>query len=104
MGYTPPEGGTPTCDPTDRHRTTQPLAGESMKNPAKAPGFILIVAGVVAFVVCLVDFALGQVGVGVAAIVVALLAAAAGLAWLSMEGTRVRHVEWASQRHNGAAE
>jgi hypothetical protein len=104
MGDTPPEGGTPTRDPIDRRRTTRPLAGESMKNTAKAPGFILLAAGVVAFVVCVADFALGQVGVGVAALVVALLAAGGGLAWLGMEGRRIRQVERASQRNNRAAE
>jgi Flp pilus assembly protein TadB len=74
-----------------------------MENTPKAPGFILLAAGVVAFVVCVVDFALGQVGVGVAAIVVALLAAGGGLAWLGMEGRRLRQVERASQRNNGGA-
>jgi hypothetical protein len=89
-------------DPIDPYRNTQPIAGESMKDTAKAPGFVLLAAGVVAFVVCLVDFALGQVGVGVAAIVVALLAGGAGLAWLGMEDRRVRQVERASRRSHSA--
>jgi hypothetical protein len=94
--------GDTSRDPIDHYRTTEPLAGESMKNTAKAPGFVLLAAGVLAFVVCLVDFALGQVGVGVAAIVVALLAGGAGLAWVGMEDRRVRQVERASRRSHGA--
>jgi hypothetical protein len=80
-------------DPVDHHRTTQPLAGESMKNTAKAPGLILMAAGVVAFVIALASFALARIGVGVGGLVVALLAAGAGTAWLTMEGRRVRQAE-----------
>lgn len=80
-------------DPVDHHRTTRAHAGETMKNTAEAPGILLLAVGVVAFVVCLAGFALGQIGVGVASLVVALLAAGAGLAWLAMEGRRVRDVE-----------
>ena len=86
-------------DPVDHHRTTQPLAGESMKNTAKAPGLILVAAGVVAFVIALGSFALARIGVGVGALVAALLAAAAGTAWLTMEGRRVRQAERDSAAH-----
>jgi protein-S-isoprenylcysteine O-methyltransferase Ste14 len=80
-------------DPVDHHRTTQPLAGETMKNTAKAPGLVLMAAGVVAFVIALASFALSRIGVGVGALVVALLAAGEGTAWLTMEGRRVRQAE-----------
>jgi hypothetical protein len=80
-------------DPVDRHRTTQPLAGEAMKNTARAPGLALMAAGVVAFVIALASFALSRTGVGVGALVVALLAAGEGTAWLTMEGRRVRQAE-----------
>lgn len=80
-------------DPVDHHRTTDPRAGEAMKDTAKAPGFILLAAGVVAFVICLASFTVKQIGVGVAAIVVALLAAGAGLGWLGMERRRLRAVQ-----------
>ena len=80
-------------DPVDHHRTTQPLAGETMKNTAKTPGLVLVAAGVVAFVFALASIAFARIGVGVGALVVALLAAGAGTAWLTMEGRRVRQAE-----------
>ncbi|HYB35141.1 MAG TPA: protein UsfY [Mycobacterium sp.] len=85
--------GETSRDPVDHARTTQPRAGESMKDTARIPGLILVAAGVVAFVICLANFALGQIGVGIAAVVVALLAGGAGLAWLAMERRRVREAE-----------
>jgi hypothetical protein len=91
-------------DPVDHHRTTQPLAGETMKNTTQAPGLILVAAAVVAFVICLASFAIRQVDVGVGAAIVALLTAGAALAWLTMEARRVRDVqrEWDST-HPAAA-
>jgi hypothetical protein len=80
-------------DPVDHHRTTQPLAGETMKNTAKTPGLVLVAAGVVAFVLALASIAFARIGVGVGALVVALLAAGAGTAWLTMEGRRVRQAQ-----------
>ena len=91
-------------DPVDHLRTTRQRAGEGMKDTAKLPGIVLLAVGVVAFVICLASFALRQVGVGVAAIVVALLAAGAGLGWLAMERRRLRAVQrkWVT-RQDGAA-
>jgi protein-S-isoprenylcysteine O-methyltransferase Ste14 len=88
--------GDDASDPIDRRRTTQPLAGETMKNTAKTPGLAFVAVAVVSFVVCLAGFAVRQVNVGIGAAIVALLAAGAALAWLSMEGRRVRQVqrEW----------
>jgi hypothetical protein len=80
-------------DPVGHHRTTQPLAGETMKNTAITPGLVLVAAGVVAFVFALASIAFARIGVGVGAFVVALLAAGAGTAWLTMEGRRVRQAE-----------
>lgn len=80
-------------DPVDHHRTAQPPAGETMKNTAKTPGLVLVAAGVVAFVFALASIAFARIGVGVGALVVALLAAGAGTAWLTMEGRRVRQAE-----------
>jgi membrane protein implicated in regulation of membrane protease activity len=54
------------------------------------PGVVLIGLGAVAFVVCVAGFALGWVGCGTWAGIVALLASAAGLAWLTDEGRRQR--------------
>jgi protein-S-isoprenylcysteine O-methyltransferase Ste14 len=95
--------GDDASDPIDHHRTMQPLAGETMKNTAKASGLVFVAVAVVAFVICLASFAVRQVSVGVGAAIVALLAAGAALAWLTMEGRRVRQVqrEW-SKAHRGA--
>jgi protein-S-isoprenylcysteine O-methyltransferase Ste14 len=85
--------GDSASDPIDHQRTTQPLAGETMKNTAKAPGLAFVAVAVVAFVVCLASFAVRQVNVGIGAAIVALLAAGAALAWLAMEARRVRQVQ-----------
>lgn len=94
--------GDDASDPIDHHRTTQPLAGEKMKNTAKAPGLVFVAVAVVAFVICLAGFAVRQVSVGVGAAIVALLGAGAALAWLTMEGRRVRQVQrdWSRTHHD----
>jgi membrane associated rhomboid family serine protease len=73
-----------------------------MKNTAKAPGLVFVAVAVVAFVICLASFAVRQVGVGVGAAIVALLGAGAALAWLTMEGRRVRQVQrdWSRTHHD----
>jgi protein-S-isoprenylcysteine O-methyltransferase Ste14 len=71
-------------DPIDHHRTTR---------TAKTPGLVFVAVAVLAFVICLTSFAVREVGVGVGAAIVALLAAGAALAWLTMEGRRVRQVQ-----------
>jgi len=94
--------GDDASDPIDHHRTTQPLAGETMKNTAKTPGLVFVAVAAVAFVICLASFAVRQVSVGLGAAIVALLAAGAALAWLTMEGRRVRQVqrEWSRTHHD----
>ena len=94
--------GDDASDPIDHHRTTQPFAGETTKNTAKTPGMVFVAVAVVAFVICLASFAVRQVSVGVGAAIVALLAAGAALAWLTMEGRRVRQVrrEWSRTHHD----
>jgi FtsH-binding integral membrane protein len=94
--------GDTSNDPIDHHRTTQPLAGETMKNTAKMPGLLLVAIAVVAFVVCLASFAERAVGVGIGAAIVMLLAAGAALAWLTMEARRVREVQrdWSRTHRN----
>ena len=54
------------------------------------PGMVLIGLGAAAFVISVAGFALGWVGCGTWAGIVALLSSAAGLAWLSDEGRRQR--------------
>jgi protein-S-isoprenylcysteine O-methyltransferase Ste14 len=94
--------GDTSNDPVDHHRTTQPLAGETMKNTAKMPGLLLVAIAVVAFVVCLASFAEHAVGVGIGAAIVMLLTAGAALAWLTMEARRVREVQrdWSRTHRN----
>lgn len=58
-----------------------------------SPGLVVVAAAVVAFVVCVANFALGAVGGGVAAAIVGLLAFGGGLAWLAMDRRRVRDAE-----------
>ena len=93
--------GDTSRDPIDDHRTTEPRAGESMKNDVRAPGFVLLAAGLVAFVVCLAGFAQKQVAIGIGSVAVALLATGAGFAWLGMESRRIRQVqqEWKNAHH-----
>lgn len=83
----------PADDPVDYSRTTRKHAGETMKNPANAPGLIAVAVGVVAFVVALFAFATGHAVVGVVAIVVAVVAAGGGLWWLAHAHRRVREAE-----------
>jgi protein-S-isoprenylcysteine O-methyltransferase Ste14 len=94
--------GDDASDPIDHPRATQPLAGGPMKNIVKAPGLVFVTVAAVAFVICFVSFAVRQVGVGLGAVIVALLAAGAALAWLTMEGRRVRQVQrdWIRTRHD----
>ncbi|MGB3485042.1 MAG: hypothetical protein WBB07_22830 [Mycobacterium sp.] len=64
-------------------------------------GALLIGTGVVAFVACVVGFALGWVSFGTWAGIVALLSSAAGLAYLTAEGRRQRRTLPMAQRPAG---
>jgi hypothetical protein len=92
--------------PGDDDRTTRPCAGESEEDleeeVEKTPRLVAVGAAVVAFVVSVANFALGQVSLGVAAASIGLLVIGAGLSWLAMERRRVRQAErdWLS---NGPA-
>ena len=59
----------------------------------RAHALVVITAVVLTFAVCLVNFALGHVGAGVAAVIAGLLLFGAGLAWLAMDGRRIRQAE-----------
>jgi Na+-driven multidrug efflux pump len=63
---------------------------ESVRNSVRRHGLVVVSAVVLAFVVCLTNFALGHPGAGVAAVIAGLLAFGAGLAWLAMDSRRVR--------------
>lgn len=85
--------GDTSRDPVGQHLSIRRDGGDPLTDGWPAPGTFLVAAGGTAFVVCLVAFAWAQVGVGVAAFVVSLLALGAGLAALTTEGRRVRHIE-----------
>lgn len=80
-------------DPLDHQRSSRPQVGQALKNPAKAPGLLLVGAGVVALAICLACFADERVGAGIVAAVVSLVAVGAGLAWLTREARRLRGLE-----------
>jgi hypothetical protein len=80
-------------DPVDDRRSTGPRAGDPFSDGWPMPGTLLIAAGGAAFVICLVALAWAQVGVGLAAFALSLLTFGAGLASLTTEGRRLRHVE-----------
>jgi uncharacterized membrane protein YfbV (UPF0208 family) len=63
------------------------------RDPQRFPSLVVVAAAVVAFAVCLATFALGQVGIGVAAAIVALLVTGVGLDWLGMQRRRIRQAE-----------
>jgi membrane associated rhomboid family serine protease len=83
----------PTSDPVDHARTTRKHAGESMKYGANAFGLILIAIAVVAVVVSLSAFAVGNPLLGTVAALVALIGFIAGAAWLGWMHRRVRVLE-----------
>ena len=73
------------------------LRMEHVEDVGRAPMLIVVLGTVLAFVVCVTGFALGQVGMGVTTGSIGLLAFGAGLSWLAMERRRVRDAE----RHLG---
>lgn len=80
-------------DPIDHVRTTRPHAGESMIDVVSWPGYLLIVAGVIAVVGCLAAFGTGHANEGLTTGVVAIVAISFGLVWLVVEHRRVRRLE-----------
>lgn len=66
---------------------------EPPPDSVRAPGLLVVGAAVVALAVCIANFALGQVGAGVAAAIVGLMALGAGLDWLGMDRRRIRQAE-----------
>lgn len=79
--------------PADHDRTAAHYPDASMPDAARTPGLFVVCASVLAFVVCVANFALGQAGAGVAAAIIAMLAFGAGLAWLGMDGRRFRQAQ-----------
>jgi hypothetical protein len=58
-----------------------------------SPGLLVVAVALVAFVVCVTEFALGAGGAGVTAAIVGLLAFGGGLSWLAMDRRRIRDAE-----------
>lgn len=80
-------------DPIDHLRTTRSHAGQSMIDVVSWPGYLLIVAGVIATVGCLAAFGTGHESEGVATGVVAIIVMMFGFVWLAVEHRRVRRIE-----------
>lgn len=83
----------PRTDPVDHARTSRKHAGEAMKNGANSAGIAAVALGVIALVLGLASFATGHAPAGTGGVIVAVLVAAAGLAWLRRTHTRVRAAE-----------
>lgn len=80
-------------DPVDHVRTTRSHAGQSMIDVVSWPGYLLVVAGVIAVVGSLTAFGTGHQSQGMATGVIAVAAMTFGLVWLAIEHRRVRRIE-----------
>ena len=80
-------------DPVDHARTTRQHAGESMIDVAAWPGYLLIFAGLIAFVGSLAAFGAGHPDSGMVTGAVAVTVVAGGLVWLAFEKRRVHRIE-----------
>jgi hypothetical protein len=67
--------------------------GAPQRAAERSPGLAVVALAVVAFVVCVVNFAMGSAGAGVDAAIVGLLGFGAGLAWLAMDRRKIRDAE-----------
>ncbi|OBJ18421.1 hypothetical protein [Mycobacterium colombiense] len=79
--------------PADHGRTNDRYAHGSSPAAAQTPGLVVVAAAALAFAVCVVNFALGEAGAGVAAAIISMLAFGAGLSWLAMDRRRIRDAE-----------
>jgi Flp pilus assembly protein TadB len=77
----------------DHDRTARRDTAEPAQRWERSPGLAVVGAAVLAFVLCVTNFALGNAHAGVSAAIVALLAFGAGLAWLAMDRRRIRDAE-----------
>jgi hypothetical protein len=75
------------------HDWTTRQGAASLRGSGRSPGLVVVTAAVLAFVVCVTNFAVGEADTGVAAAIIGLLAFGAGLAWLAMDRRRVRDAE-----------
>jgi hypothetical protein len=77
----------------DHSRTARRDTAEPSQGWERSPGLVVVAAAVLAFVVCVTNFALGNAHAGVAAAILGLLAFGAGLSWLAMDRRRIRDAE-----------
>ena len=80
-------------DDVDRDRSTRHDTDESAPDSTWSRGLIVIAAGVLALVVCVANFALGEVSAGIAAAIICLMAFGAGLDWIGMDRRRIRQAD-----------
>ena len=80
-------------DLADHHQIAGSDADESMQGSETTGGLVVVAAAVLAFVVCVASFSLGEIGAGITAAIVGLLAFGAGLSWLDMDRRRIRQAE-----------
>jgi hypothetical protein len=80
-------------DGIERDRISQRNVDESPPRIRWTPGASVATAGVLALVVCIANFALGEVSAGISAAIVGLLACGAGLDWVGMDRRRIRQAE-----------
>lgn len=78
-------------DPVDHDRTNCQYTGETMKDIRFIPGLILCAIGIGAVAVSIHLFAIGYMGEGALAAVVAIVAAGVGVTWMRAEHHRVMH-------------
>jgi hypothetical protein len=92
-----------TYDHTDHCRTTQPRAGQWLKNGRGLPGVFAMALGVLAVVSCNAGAAYRSPVVAVAMGIAAVTALSVGAAWVLLEGRRIGRVEvsWLAQHPDG---
>lgn len=80
-------------NPVDHDRISRRYADGPPQDSLRIPGLVVVGAAVLALVVCVTNFALGEVGAGIVAAIIGLMALGAGLDWLGMDRRRIRQAE-----------
>jgi len=80
-------------DSVNHDRLPRRNANEPAQASSWTPGLSVVLAGVLAIVVCVANFAFGEVTAGIAAAIVGMLAFGAGLDWITMDRRRIRQAE-----------
>ncbi len=79
--------------PVDHDRISRRYADGPPQHSVRTPGLVVVAAALLALVVCVTNFALGEVGAGIIAAIIGLMALGAGLDWLAMDRRRIRQAE-----------